>query len=48
MEKCEKCGHNGEGLHLCRGGNIFKALLESKGIEVKGKIKDLEIEKEMK
>lgn len=33
MRKCEKCGHNGpgfdgDGLHLCRGGNLFKILLE--------------------
>lgn len=28
MGKCKECGHDGNGLHLCRGGNSFKKLLE--------------------
>jgi hypothetical protein len=30
MEKCKECGHDGNGLHLCRGGELFKKLLELK------------------
>jgi hypothetical protein len=28
--KCPKCCHDGNGLHLCRGGNLLEILLEKK------------------
>jgi hypothetical protein len=27
-DKCPICLHDGNGLHLCRGGNLIKVLLE--------------------
>jgi hypothetical protein len=26
--KCPKCLHDGNGVHLCRGGNLFKTLIK--------------------
>jgi hypothetical protein len=35
-EKCKKCGYDGNGLHLCRGDNLFKKLLEIEINKLKG------------